>query len=137
MSYFKVHISRPNKTYGESSVGCLIEAGASSGYYPPAGPRNGTHGGREDWMEANRGSDRKSAMTGVGWLYGLLPAKREKASRERLPVSPTLPNLFYFIYLCQRLGLKMHLSYFLDLCVFTTLVLRRCPLLMNNSIVFI
>lgn len=34
------------------------------------------------------GSDRKLALTGVGWLYGLLPAKREKA--WRVPVSPTL-----------------------------------------------
>lgn len=52
------------------------------------------------------GSDRKSAMRGVGWLHGLPPAKREKACKERLPVSPTLPTFFLFIY--ARVGLKMH-----------------------------
>ena len=47
------------------------------------------------------GSDRKSAMTGVGWLCGLLPSKREKALRERLPVLPTPLTFLYFLYLCQ------------------------------------
>lgn len=39
------------------------------------------------------GSDRKSTVTGVSWLHGLLAAKRWKAWMERLPVSPTLPTV--------------------------------------------
>lgn len=77
-------------------------------------------------MEANGGSGRKSAMTRVGWLHGLLPAKREKVEGEiaSLTHSAYIFYFFYFILFLYAKDLKMHS--------------RMCPLFMrNNSVVFI
>lgn len=73
-------------------------------------------------MEANGGSGRKSAMTRVGWLYGLLPAKREKVEGEIASLTHSA-YIFYFIFFIYAKDLKMHS--------------RMCPLFMNNSVVFI
>lgn len=54
-------------------------------------------------MEANGGSGRKSAMTRVGWLHGLLPAKREKVEGEIASLTHSAYIFFNFLSLCQRL----------------------------------
>lgn len=48
-------------------------------------------------MEANGGSGRKSAMTRVGWLHGLLPAKREKVEGEIASLTHSAYIFLFFI----------------------------------------
>lgn len=53
--------------------------------------------------DANRGSDRKWAMTPVGWLDGLLPAKKEKPEGETAKLHPLCVQFLLYIFFnyCQ------------------------------------